>query len=136
MKDKILTYLTFKGFILHELRKLRQDDVIEEILDFEWEINENGVGDEKLTDDLLVKEDKNATVDLDLECDAAKEIKSRHKLDEKQLDLKRKDSPLCYYIRKLRQDEDISMEILDYEWEGDGLAEGLGEADGEIMLIN
>ena len=53
-----------KGFIVEELRKLRQDDVIEEFLDFEWEVNENCGSGKKLTDDLLDKETKNATVNL------------------------------------------------------------------------
>ena len=110
---------------MEELRKLRQDDVIEEFLDFEWEVNENCGSGKKPTDGLLDKETKSATVNIDLEHNPCKEMERRYKVHDEQLDLKRMD--YCYDIRKLRQDEDIGMEILDYEWEGDGLDVGLLE---------
>ena len=77
----------------------------------------------KPCDGLLDKETKSATVNIDLEHSPGKEMKRRYKGHDEQLDLKRMD--YCYDIRKLRQDEDIGVEILDYEWEGDGIDVGV-----------
>ena len=83
---------------MEELRKLRQDDVIEESLDFEWEVNENLGICKKPCDGLLDKETKSATVNIDLEHNPGKEMKRRYKGHDEQLDLKRME--YCYDIRK------------------------------------